>query len=365
MFRHIYSVFRITFILLQNLIFIPSYLFTTQVVLYPIYLYDSKFYWKIENNLYNFLLYVVSSWSWCAGIVVHECGENWSFTNVDSELASKKGDIMSKNESSVNSIRESMSEDDREIELKLIKKDENILFISNHQSTSDVPLMFAVFSNYWERVILWVMDSQFKYTHFGVVSWTHGDFFIKPREFKAGDLIQHCMKHSYKNCYILFPEGGFRFKKQESSNRYAEKNNLVKLKYTTWPRYGAFRDLLDRKLNITRIIDCTILYKNADKPLGVFDIMKGDKKSEVYLHYQNHNVANEQLDEEWLRNIWLKKEALMRSFYDDKQQFLEQNPVYHVVNLSWLKIVLINIFFTLLATGYLLFFRCCLLDVYL
>ena len=68
MFRKIYSVFRIVFIAIQNLIFIPSYLFTTHVTLYPIYLCDTKLYWKIENNLYNFLLYVVSSWSWCAGI---------------------------------------------------------------------------------------------------------------------------------------------------------------------------------------------------------------------------------------------------------------------------------------------------------
>lgn len=86
-------------------------------------------------------------------------------------------------------------------------RNEKILFISNHQSTGDVPLMFAMFSNYWHRVILWVMDGQFKLTNFGVVSLTHGDFFITPREFKAGDLVNHCQKHSYKNCFILFPEG--------------------------------------------------------------------------------------------------------------------------------------------------------------
>ena len=99
--------------------------------------------------------------------------------------------------------------EEKEAELKLVpsQKNENILFIPNHQSTSDVPLMFAMFSNYWERIILWVMDAQFKLTNFGVVSWTHGDFFIKPKDFKAGDLIEHCQKHSYKNCYILFPEG--------------------------------------------------------------------------------------------------------------------------------------------------------------
>lgn len=135
------------------------------------------------------------------------------------------------------------------------------------------------------------------------------------------------------------------------------------MKYTTWPRYGAFKDLLDPKLNITRIIDCTILYSSIDKPLGVLDIMKGDKKSDVYIHYKNYYVANEQLDEEWLRNVWLGKEELMRSFYENKEQFLKQNSTFNVVGLSWTKIVLINIFFTILGLGYLLFFRYCLLDV--
>lgn len=113
------------------------------------------------------------------------------------------------NNSPVNSIKEAIA-DDKETELNLMKREDKngkILFIPNHQTTSDVPLMFAMFSNYWHRKILWVMDAQFKLTNFGVVSWTHGDFFIKPKEFKAGDLIDHCQKHSYKNCYILFPEG--------------------------------------------------------------------------------------------------------------------------------------------------------------
>lgn len=159
--------------------------------------------------------------------------------------------------------------------------------------------------------------------------------------------------------------GGFRHKKAASSNRFAEKNGLIKLKYTTWPRYGAFKDLLDKRLNITRIVDCTIFYPNIDKPVGVFDIMKGDRTAEVYMHYKNYLVDQEQLDEEWLRNVWLKKEELMRSFYENKQAFLDRHPTFHVVRLSWIKILLINLFFSVLFTSYLLFFRYCLLDVYL
>lgn len=167
------------------------------------------------------------------------------------------------------------------------------------------------------------------------------------------------------NIYLLFKTGGFRYKKQESSNRFAEKNGLVKLKYTTWPRFGAFKDLLDRNLNVTRIVDCTILYADLDKPVNVFDIMKGDRKSKVYMHYKTYLVDNEKLDEEWLRNVWLKKEELMRLFYENKDEFLDSHPTYNTIDLSWFKIFLVNVFFTVLGTVYVLFFRYYLLDMYL
>lgn len=138
----------------------------------------------------------------------------------------------------------------------------------------------------------------------------------------------------------------------------------MKLKYTTWPRFGAFKDLLSSDLNVTRIVDCTILYSNIDKPISALDIMKGDKKMDVYMHYSTYQVENESLDEDWLRNIWMKKEESMRLFYENKDEFLKSNPTFNVVNLSWLKIFLVNIFFIVLAALYILFFRYCLFNVY-
>lgn len=54
------------------------------------------------------------------------------------------------------------------------------LVMSNHQSTSDVPLMMAAF-NAKKNVlpnVMWIMDRLFKYTNFGIVSKIHQDFFI-------------------------------------------------------------------------------------------------------------------------------------------------------------------------------------------
>lgn len=84
-----------------------------------------------------------------------------------------------------------------------------VLMIANHQSTGDVPLMFQAFSSKCHYVLLWVMDYAFKYTNFGVVSATHGDYFIQPKSFVKSELTKHCLNAPEKNLIILFPEGNY------------------------------------------------------------------------------------------------------------------------------------------------------------
>lgn len=58
--------------------------------------------------------------------------------------------------------------------------DDRTLIIANHQSTGDVPLLMACFNAKKQILpnIMWIMDSLFKYTNFGIVSVLHQDFFI-------------------------------------------------------------------------------------------------------------------------------------------------------------------------------------------
>lgn len=90
-------------------------------------------------------------------------------------------------------------------------QDTKVLLMANHQSTGDVPLMFQAFSTSNHYILLWIMDHQFKYTNFGVVSATHGDYFIKPRNFVKSELTKHCLNAPEKNMILLFPEGNLLF----------------------------------------------------------------------------------------------------------------------------------------------------------
>ena len=41
----------------------------------------------------------------------------------------------------------------------------------------------------------------------------------------------------HRQWLIIFPEGGFKYKRLANSNRFAEKNNLPKTSFVTYPRH--------------------------------------------------------------------------------------------------------------------------------
>lgn len=59
--------------------------------------------------------------------------------------------------------------------------DDRCVVVCNHQSTGDVPVLSYCLADK-PRVcnyMMWIIDSLFKYTNFGIISQVHKDFFIK------------------------------------------------------------------------------------------------------------------------------------------------------------------------------------------
>ena len=317
-----YSVFRLLFVILQNLYHIPTYLFFNWIVFYPIYFFIPKWFLWLENFTYNLCLYTVASWSWMADIQVIECGDDIFALKDELNAAAKREkkrllknrkhdnhvkrprDLIYKEKvasevsspvstnssvlspqqqqslgnnntssieeghlgnnslprsqntaihSSIHSLNAKNSENmqnrtsttlidvaslDRTRDcldshpndkgkvysskklsspltpssssvsiLSSMPSNGRVLLMANHQCTSDVPLMFQSLMSRAKYVLLWVMDFQFKYTNFGVVSGTHGDYFITPKTFVKSELTKHCLSNPDKDLIILFPEG--------------------------------------------------------------------------------------------------------------------------------------------------------------
>lgn len=235
-------------------------------------------------------------------------------------------------------------------------KKPRILLLCNHISTADVPLMMQSFSTLTNQNILWVLDAQFKLTNFGLVCSSHGDFFIAKNSFSDGALRDQVLKHPDRNLLVLFPEGGFLRKRIDGSNRYAVRNGLPLTKYVTHPRFGAFKDLIDPSVEVTHIVDATLLYDDIKNPLSILDIALGSRKQPALLHYKVYKRSEINPTEEWLRNIWLEKDKLMQQYYEDRSKAIERfESTMRSAKLDWLKVFTVHLFYLLVC--YLIVYR--------
>lgn len=66
------------------------------------------------------------------------------------------------------------------------------------------------------------------------------------------------------------------------------------------------------------------------------------------MHYRVLQRASQELSDEWLRNIWMEKERLIKSFYEDRDKFLEEHGnSMRTTQLDWAKVIIVHLFYLL------------------
>lgn len=229
-------------------------------------------------------------------------------------------------------------------------KKPRVLMLCNHISTADVPLIMQSFSTLTNQSLLWVLDAAFKPTNFGLVCSSHGDFFIAKDSFNDGSLRDQVLKHPDRNLLVLFPEGGFWRKRLDGSNRYALRNNLPMTQYVTHPRFGAFKDLIDPSVEVTHIVDATLIYDDIKNPLSILDIALGNRKEPAILNFKVYNRSEINPTEEWLRNIWLEKDKLLQQYYENRDSVYDRfEGTMRTTKLDWLKVLSVHLFYLLVC----------------
>ncbi|XP_059480907.1 acyl-CoA:lysophosphatidylglycerol acyltransferase 1-like isoform X2 [Neocloeon triangulifer] len=322
------GILKTIWVIANNLYCFPTHTLW-MLTLFPLKKCKPSMYWKIEGLIYHWMISMVGCWSWVSGYNVVEVGDD--VTRI---------------------------------------LDQTVLVIANHQSTADVPLMMGCF-NAKEGVLpnlMWIMDSVFKYTNFGIVSYFHDDFFILsgPENRERGvQLLRRHLEKVYKTLnrkwLILFPEGGFLHKRREASNRYLEKNaeliGFSELRNVTLPRVGAMEAIieslappavhLDSTLDynsaaeegvdplsnlsnhviippdepcLKYILDITIAYPSG-KPLSLLDIVTGSKEPrDTFFLYKIYDTKQIPSDTEgmkkWLYNLFKQKDDVLQHFYN-------------------------------------------------
>ncbi|CAH1128432.1 unnamed protein product [Ceutorhynchus assimilis] len=329
---------RLTFIVANNLYCIPTYAIW-MVLLLPLKQVNPQLYWKIEGYIFHWLLAMVSLWCDSAGYKVVETGDDIT---------------------------------------KCLE--ERTLILANHQSTADVPMLFSCYNSRKHVLpnIMWIMDSLFKYTNFGIVSYLHEDFFIKSgkenREKGLIDLAQH-LKVSYigldRKWLVLFPEGGFLRKRKAISHRYAEKNNLPKFEHVSLPRVGALKTIMStvgpqspvnnnasnkkepHSAGIEYVLDITIAYPKG-VPIDLSHITFGNRAPcDTVVFYRVYRATEIPEDSEamtqWLFKRWEEKETMLQIYYDtgsippeySRTRYNEPKPVVQ----DYLRFLVLHIFF--------------------
>ncbi|CAH1110670.1 unnamed protein product [Psylliodes chrysocephalus] len=331
---------RLCFIIINNLYCIPTYVMW-MILLLPLRKVNPDVYWKIEGYFFHWLLAMVSMWSYSAGYDIVEVGDDITHC-----------------------------------------LDERTLVIANHQSTADVPLLFSCFNpkNNVLPNIMWIMDSVFKYTNFGIVSVLHKDFFIRAGKATRDKSLQEFAQHLLdvyiplgRKWLVLFPEGGFLRKRKAVSHRYAEKMNYPKYEYVTLPRVGAMQvimDTLNRKAVVNNnsnsaksdvwdvpriewILDITIAYPNG-WPIDLGHIAFGNREPcQTTLFYRIYPCKELPQDPEamtkWLFDRWAEKETMLETFYRTGSFSSEFSPnKYHppkVIVQDYLRYAILHMFF--------------------
>lgn len=214
LFRCLRAIFRVIVITFLILAFCPIYiLYIFMLNLLFLHKLWPRLYWGVEGKLYRWLQAACGYWGYTAGYKIIEYGDD--MTEVSNERC---------------------------------------LVLVNHQSTADVPTMMATLQDKGcaARKTLWIMADIFKYTPFGIVSQVHGDFFIAEGK-QARDKSLELLKEHLENVFwlrdrrwvIIFPEGGFLYKRRQASQTYAAKYSFPHLEHATLPRTGAIRTVLE------------------------------------------------------------------------------------------------------------------------
>jgi len=205
--------------------------------------------------------------------------------------------------------------------------------------------------------LMWILWAGFKYTNFGICGMHRGDFLIEQgrntRDLQLVNLKKH-LETKYlqnnKRWIGIFPEGGFLYKRLETSQRYARANNYPVLHYCTLPRIGSVKTVIetlgepydptepgsfsepftsnslerlhdqkDKERPLKWLVDVTIAYKGGE-PLDFIGMSVGyNKPEDILMHYRAYRAKDiprgEKEITDWLYERYQEKDDILAHYY--------------------------------------------------
>ncbi|PRP76496.1 lysocardiolipin acyltransferase 1-like [Planoprotostelium fungivorum] len=139
-------------------------------------------------------------------------------------------------------------------------------------------------------------------------------------------VLEHYSQHDYNFQLLIFPEGTDLCPDNRiKSYAYSEKNNLPRVEYTLYPRTrGLTHTLSLTRHKIDAVYNVTIGYLPEQQiPQSEKELLQLQLPNEIHFHVQRIPIREVPIEEEkaseWISELWRKKEADLKDFYEKKR----------------------------------------------
>uniref|UniRef100_A0A4X2L0L2 Lysophosphatidylglycerol acyltransferase 1 n=1 Tax=Vombatus ursinus TaxID=29139 RepID=A0A4X2L0L2_VOMUR len=270
------ALLRFAFMVTNNLVAIPSYVFYI-IILQPLRMLDRKRFWYIEGIMYKWLLAMVASWGWCAGYTVMEWGED----------------------------------------IKAISEDEALMLV-NHQATGDVCTLMMCLQDkgmgksHRDQQLVLLKKHLKKYYRSRdrkwIVLFPEGGFLRKRRETSQAFAKKNNLPFLV---HVTLPRLGAT---------QIILSELVARQENGTPAGGDARVLENKPKGLQWVIDTTIAYPK-DEPIDIQTWILGYRRPTVtHVHYRIFPIKDVPLENDalanWLYQRFIEKEDLLSHFYE-------------------------------------------------
>uniref|UniRef100_A0A7E4W1C5 Acyltransf_C domain-containing protein n=1 Tax=Panagrellus redivivus TaxID=6233 RepID=A0A7E4W1C5_PANRE len=249
----------------------------------------------------------------------------------------------------------------------------NLVYIFGCKCNKKTFLLTQIIITYlmqgWTRAgkTVWLMDVMFRWTPFGIIGQMHGDYFIQQGKstrdaelLRLREHLQNVFWERDRRWVILFPEGGFYYKRIDSSQKYGREHGFPHLEHVTLPRMGAVKTVLtevgprsdaaeellrskaaskiqllkdtvgairekkyvkETRPPIKYVIDVTIAYMNG-QPLSLGTLIFGSReKCDIAVNYKVYKADEVPFNDDialrdWMYKAFEEKDKILDNFYE-------------------------------------------------
>ncbi|XP_060090962.1 1-acyl-sn-glycerol-3-phosphate acyltransferase epsilon isoform X2 [Heteronotia binoei] len=220
----------------------------------------------------------------------------------------------------------------------LPKTKENVIYISNHQSTADwiIAAMLAIRQNAVGHVRYVLKDGLKWFPLYGWYFYEHGGIFVKRStkfdEKKMRNNLQAQAKAKTPIYLVIFPEGTrynpARTKVLAGSQEYAIKEELAVLTHVITPRVKATHIAVDELKDLDAVYDVTVAFEGTmdlngqrkEAPSMTDLLCKECPRIHIYVdRIDVKDIPKERKHmKRWLHERFVAKDKLLIEFYDAK-----------------------------------------------